>query len=148
MSDKPTPNKKEKKKVVVKKPKMVDETQSVSQEPAQPTPLAPDYPQTQDALPMPPVDKKVVEQVERLIETSYLEYIKELKKRDIKESVDSIHHLNSILSEYLGPYMLIGYMPDSEPIEVLYAPSVKDKEAILERLRKTFIRHMNASMPG
>lgn len=122
-----------------------------AQEPT-PTPEEPkaNYPQEQTALPIPPTaeDKKIIGGVEKLMELSFMSYMKELKNADKRDDAESISKLNSIISEFMGPYMLIGYLPDNEPIEIFYAPSSKDKEAILERLRRTFIRHMQASTPG
>jgi hypothetical protein len=106
------------------------------------------YPPNQRPVPIPPIDRKTVEGVEKLMELSYLGYMRELRKADMKDDCVNIEKLNAILSEYVGPYLLIGYLPDNEPVEVLYAPTPKDKEAVLERLRKTFIRHMNANTPG
>lgn len=110
----------------------------------------PDYPQEQSALPLPPTaeDKKVINGVEKLMELSFLTYLKELKTQDRKNDIEAIQHLNTIISEYMGPYLLIGYSPDNEPVEVLYAPTSKDKEALLERMRRTIIRHLNANAPG
>lgn len=144
MSKKPSST--EKKKLKKRVPKVdtqetVDTTQSTQ-------PSADSYPANQQALNMPDVDKKTVEGVEKLMELSYLGYLRELRKTDLKDNVQNIERLNAILSEYVGPYMLIGYLPDNEPIEIMYAPTAKDKEAVIERLRKTFIRHMNANTPG
>lgn len=106
------------------------------------------YPENQKPLPMPEVDKKTVESVEKLMEISYLGYMRELRKSDMKDNSINLDHLSSMLSEYVGPYMLLGYLPDGEPLEIMYAPQAKDREAMLERLRKTFVRHMNANSPG
>ncbi len=144
--------KKRKKRVLkVKKQESPTQETASTQPQAQqgpPPPVSENYPPNQRPIPLPPVDKKTVEGVEKLIELSYLGYMRELRKADMKDDCVNIEHLNTILSEYVGPYMLIGYLPDNEPVEIMYAPTPKDREAVLERLRKTFIRHMNASTPG
>lgn len=104
-----------------------------------------EHPSREDALPISGIDKNSAKKVDDLIELSFLSYIKELKKKEEKDDDKSMVHLHNILSEYLGPYMLIGYLPTNEPVEVVYAPSTKDKEAIIERLRKTFCNYFNPS---
>lgn len=131
---------KKKKKPVSKKNLTVTEAPTVS-----PDNLASKtHPKHQEALPIPDIDRETVKEVGNLVETSYLQYMALLQRRDTKDKQDSLVHLNNLLSEYLGPYILIGYSPDDEPIEVLSAKSSKDREAVMERLRKTFIRHMNS----
>jgi hypothetical protein len=108
---------------------------------------AQEYPESEGPLPI-PCDKDTAKKVGNVIQLSYLDYLKQLDRASNKDNAECMTHLHNILSEFLGPYMLIGYLPDDEPIEIISANSQKDKEAVFERLRKTFMRHASNNMPG
>jgi hypothetical protein len=103
-------------------------------------------PASEEALPI-PMDAKTNREVEKVVQLSFLDYLKALNKAYDKDTSMNVIQLHNILSEYLGPYILIGYSPNDEPIEMFGAQTTKEKEALLERLRKTFIRHMSMNAP-
>lgn len=97
-----------------------------------------DIPDNQQPLPLPINDKKTVSDISKFIELSYIEYLKEISKSDSADTNKSVLHLGNMISEFATPFMLIGYLPNGEPIEITYAVTARDKEALFERLRKTF----------
>lgn len=89
------------------------------------------------AVPTPPQDVSDNDQkkIDELIQHSQLEYSK-IKNSFIKEKKKEIDALNHQIKEFVGPYILIGYDLNNNPIEVVSANSQSDHDALLERLRR------------
>ena len=102
-----------------------------------------DYPDDQQPVNIPSTDMGTVSAIDNLINMSFVGYMSELRKADINDYKSSINNLDSIISEYLSPFVLIGYLPNGDPVEISNISNKRDEEAILERIRKTFIRHTN-----
>jgi len=108
------------------------------------TPPGSDYPDDQEPVDnIPIIDKDTASAVNELINVSFVNYMSELRKADVNNNRLNIDNLDSIISEYLSPFILIGYLPSGEPVELSNVNNKRDEEAIFERMRKTLIRRTN-----
>lgn len=58
---------------------------------------------------------------------------------DKKLKVKELHHLSSIVGEYLNCFIMIGYSLQDEKVVLLNMPSPKDEAALIDLLRSTFL---------
>ena len=63
-----------------------------------------------------------------------------LKNTIINEKKREINALDQVLREFVGPYMLIGYDINNNPIEMVSATSPAEHDALLERLRRVMYK--------
>lgn len=56
-------------------------------------------------------------------------------------------HLVSIISEYLGPFALMGFDLEGDKITIINSKSPMERDSIIEHMRKTFIRIMMENTP-
>jgi hypothetical protein len=54
----------------------------------------------------------------------------------IKDKEETAQKLSGIISEYLGPFMLIGYDSKGEPFNIIHAQSQLDVDAITAAINK------------
>ena len=102
-------------------------------------------PESQSPLPI-PCDDKTAKGVSKVIQLSFLDYMQQLEKEGIKDTHRSLAHLSNILQEFLGPYMLVGYLPDGSPVEMFSAKTIADQEAMHERIRRVVTRTMGGNI--
>lgn len=77
--------------------------------------------------------------IQDMIAIAQLEYAK-IKTNIVKEKKKEIDSLNSTLKEFIGPFMLIGYDLNNNPIEMVSASSAAEHDALLERLRRVMYK--------
>lgn len=58
---------------------------------------------------------------------------------DKKIKVKELHHLSTIVGEYLNCFIMIGYSLQDEKVVLLNMPSPKDEAALIDLLRSTFL---------
>ena len=75
-----------------------------------------------------------------IVMLSQLEYAASLKNKIIKEKKKEINALDAQIKEFMGPYMLIGYDLNDQPVEILSADSVAAHDALLERFRRVMYK--------
>jgi hypothetical protein len=68
-----------------------------------------------------------------------LEYAK-VKHQVIKEKRREIDTLNHVIKEFMGPFILIGYDLNNNPVEMISAESTAEHDAVLERLRRVMYK--------
>ena len=68
-----------------------------------------------------------------------LEFSK-IKNQVVREKKREIDALNFIIKEFMGPFILIGYDLNNNPIEMISANSTAEHDAILERLRRVMYK--------
>ena len=74
--------------------------------------------------------------MQEMIQLAKLEYLKTLKHKIVKEKRREIDSLDQQIKEFLGPYMLIGYDLNDQPVELISAESATQYDALLERFRR------------
>ena len=120
------------KKSRIAKPKGTASKQKVKPAPTQPV--------------QPPVDAApVLSQTEQanlqdMLQLARLEYYKNLKQKIVKEKHREIDSLDKQIKEFLGPYMLIGYDLNNQPVEIVSAGDPAAHDALLERFRRVMFK--------
>jgi len=98
-----------------------------------------------DKLPPTPLDvaKTIVDPEQKKIQDmlllAQLEYAS-IKSKVVKEKKREIENLEQMIKEFMGPFMIIGYDLNNNPIEMVSADSSADQDAILERLRRVMYK--------
>jgi hypothetical protein len=77
--------------------------------------------------------------IQDMLNIAQFEYQK-IKTNVIKEKKAEIETLELLIKEFLGPYILIGYDLNSNPIEMVSAASTAEHDALLERLRRVVFK--------
>lgn len=75
-----------------------------------------------------------------VLQLARLEYFKNLKQRIVKEKHREIDSLDKQIKEFLGPYMLIGYDLNNQPVEIVSASDPAAHDALLERFRRVMFK--------
>ena len=73
--------------------------------------------------------------IEELLRSAMSEYASRQVKV-IKDKQELAHKLSGIISEYLGPFILMGYDTKGEPFNIIHAHSQLDADAITTALNK------------
>lgn len=77
--------------------------------------------------------------LQEMLMLANLEYSK-LKSKVIKEKKREIDSLDGQIKEFLGPYMLIGYDLNNNPVEIVSASTAAENDALLERFRRIMFK--------
>lgn len=75
-----------------------------------------------------------------MLQLAKLEYMKSLKNKIVKEKHREIDSLDQQIKEFLGPYMLIGYDLNNQPVEIVSAENPAHYDALLERFRRVMYK--------
>jgi hypothetical protein len=79
-------------------------------------------------------------EIAEMLQLAKIEYLKSLKSKIIKEKRREIDSLDQQIKEFLGPYMLIGYDLNDQPVEMFSADSQTHYDALLERFRRLMFK--------
>lgn len=77
--------------------------------------------------------------IQEMIALAQLEFQK-IKTNVVKEKKREIETLDTLIKEFVGPFMLIGYDLSNNPIEMVSATSPAEHDALLERLRRVMFK--------
>ncbi len=77
--------------------------------------------------------------LQEMILLANLEFAK-LKSKIVKEKRKEIEALDDQIKEFLGPYMLIGYDLNDNPVEIVSANTAAENDALLERFRRVMFK--------
>ena len=78
--------------------------------------------------------------IAEMIQLAKLEYMKTLKGKIVNEKRKEIDSLDMQIKEFLGPYMLIGYDLNNQPVEIVSAEDPAAHDALLERFRRVMLK--------
>ena len=81
--------------------------------------------------------------INQMIQLAKLEYMKTLKNNIINEKHKEIDALDMQIKEFMGPYMLIGYDLNNQPVEIVSAEDPASHDALLERFRRVMFKINN-----
>jgi len=81
--------------------------------------------------------------INQMIQLAKLEYMKSLKNAIVNEKRKEIDSLDMQIKEFLGPYMLIGYDLNNQPVEIVSASDPASHDALLERFRRVMFKINN-----
>ncbi len=77
--------------------------------------------------------------IQEMISLAQLEFSK-IKTSIVKEKKKEIDTLETVVKEFMGPFMLMGYDLNDNPIEMVSANSPAEYDALLERLRRVVVK--------
>jgi len=91
----------------------------------------------QDILP-----EKQLAQVEEVIKNAFLRFADAAQMKQHK--VKDLEHLDSVASEFLKAFMILGYDLNGEKAFIMHATNPHDRDALVEHLRTTLLGIINA----
>lgn len=77
--------------------------------------------------------------IQEMISLAQLEFSK-IKTSIVKGKKKEIDTLETVVKEFMGPFMLMGYDLNDNPIEMVSANSPAEYDALLERLRRVVVK--------
>lgn len=77
--------------------------------------------------------------LQEMLMLASIEYNK-IKNKIVREKRREIESLDGQIKEFLGPYMLIGYDLNNNPVEIVSANSAAENDALLERFRRVMFK--------
>jgi hypothetical protein len=77
--------------------------------------------------------------IQDMLMHAQIEFAK-IKTQVIREKKKEIDTLNFVIKEFMGPFILIGYDLNNNPVEMISADSTAEHDAILERLRRVMYK--------
>ena len=89
---------------------------------------------------LPGVSKDEQVALQEMLQLAKMEYMKSLKNKIVKEKHREIDSLDQQIKEFLGPYMLIGYDLNNQPVEIVSAENPAHYDALLERFRRVMFK--------
>lgn len=86
--------------------------------------------------------EKQLAQVEEVIKNAFLRFADaaQLKQHKVKD----LEHLDSVASEFLKTFMILGYDLNGEKAFIMHATNPHDRDALVEHLRTTLLGIINA----
>ncbi len=118
------------------KPKAKKASKKKSSSSVSPTPTTPES--AVSALPT--LTPQELKNHEEMLQLARLEYFKDLKNKIVKEKKREISSLDDQIKEYIGPYILIGYDLNNNPVEIVSAQNAAEHDALLERFRRVMYK--------
>ena len=91
--------------------------------------------------PIPIIPKELMQQLNAQIHAKLKQT--ELDKKKQEKTLQDFKILESLTSEYLKSFLIIGYTLDGHKILIGHAPTPQEHDALVEHLRQTFIRTVN-----
>lgn len=92
------------------------------------------------------IDNFPAELLQKLDERLAAAIKQELKSKTQRLSADDYKPLETIASEFLKAFLIIGYTLTGEKIVIGHATNQLDHDALVEHLRQTFFRHAGEDM--
>ena len=86
--------------------------------------------------------EKQLAQVEEIIKNAFLRFADAAQMKQYK--VKDLEHLDSMVSEFLKAFMVLGYDLNGEKAFIMHATNPNDRDALVEHLRTTLLGIINA----
>jgi hypothetical protein len=86
--------------------------------------------------------EKQLAQVEEVIKNAFLRFADAAQLKQYK--VKDLEHLDSVVSEFLKTFMVLGYDLNGEKVFIMHATNPHDRDALVEHLRTTLLGIINA----
>jgi hypothetical protein len=86
--------------------------------------------------------EKQLAQVEEVIKNAFLRFADAAQMKEYK--VKDLEHLDSVVSEFLKAFMILGYDLNGEKAFIMHATNPHDRDALVEHLRTTLLGIINA----
>jgi hypothetical protein len=85
--------------------------------------------------------EKQLAQVEEVIKNAFLRFADAAQMKQYK--VQDLEHLDSVVSEFLGSFMILGYDINGEKVLIMHATNPHDRDALVEHMRTTLLGIIN-----
>jgi hypothetical protein len=86
--------------------------------------------------------EKQLAQVEEVIKNAFIRFADAAQLKQYK--VKDLEHLDSVVSEFLKTFMVLGYDLNGEKVFIMHATNPHDRDALVEHLRTTLLGIINA----
>lgn len=86
--------------------------------------------------------EKQLAQVEEVIKNAFLRFADAAQLKQYK--VKDLEHLDTVVSEFLKAFMVLGYDLNGEKVFIMHATNPHDRDALVEHLRTTLLGIINA----
>jgi len=86
--------------------------------------------------------EKQLAQVEEVIKNAFLRFADAAQLKQYK--VKDLEHLDTMVSEFLKTFMVLGYDLNGEKVFIMHATNPHDRDALVEHLRTTLLGIINA----
>jgi hypothetical protein len=86
--------------------------------------------------------EKQLAQVEEVIKNAFLRFADAAQIKQYK--VQDLEHLDTMVSEFLKAFMVLGYDLNGEKVFIMHATNPNDRDALVEHLRTTLLGIINA----
>lgn len=86
--------------------------------------------------------EKHIAQVEEVIKNAFLRFYDAAQLKEFK--VKDLEHLDTVVSEFLKTFMVLGYDLNGEKVCIMHATNPHDRDALVEHLRTTLLGIINA----
>ena len=86
--------------------------------------------------------EKQLAQVEEVIKNAFLRFADAAQMKQHK--VKDLEHLDSLTSEFLKAFIILGYDLNGEKAFIMHATNPNDRDALVEHLRTTLLGIINA----
>jgi len=80
-------------------------------------------------------------QIEEVIKQAFLRFYDNATLKHYK--VKDLEHLDTLVSEYLNTFMILGYDINGEKAMIMHASNPHDRDALVEHLRTTLLGIIN-----
>ena len=84
---------------------------------------------------------KQLAQVEDVIKQAFLRFYDNATLKQYK--VKDLEHLDTVVSEFLGSFMILGYDINGEKVLIMHATNPHDRDALVEHMRTTLLGIIN-----
>jgi len=84
---------------------------------------------------------KQLAQVEDVIKQAFLRFYDNATLKQYK--VKDLEHLDTVVSEFLGSFMILGYDINGEKVLIMHATNPHDRDALIEHMRTTLLGIIN-----
>jgi hypothetical protein len=81
--------------------------------------------------------EKQLAQVEEVIKNAFLRFADAAQMKQYR--VKDLEHLDSMVSEFLKTFMVLGYDLNGEKVFIMHATNPHDRDALVEHLRTTLL---------
>lgn len=81
--------------------------------------------------------EKQLAQVEEVIKNAFLRFYDNAQLKQYR--VKDLEHLDSMVSEFLKTFMVLGYDMNGEKVFIMHATNPHDRDALVEHLRTTLL---------
>lgn len=78
-------------------------------------------------------------EVDKAVQLAVLQFHEQVEQQRTVQNHADLEMLDTMLSEHIGPYILIGFNLNNEPIEIFNAGNALEAGALADHFKKVFI---------